>query len=164
MDRISRKKSADPEFAEASSGVVQFLGRKPVRVVIADDDPVILDYLVDLVGASFHVVGTAKDGRELVEAVKQLAPSVVVADVAMPHASGIEAAKQITGLHHSPKVVLLSGYTDDALVDAAFEAGASAYVGKLSAFTDLIPAIEKVLEGRQFRSVFDSFPVTQALV
>jgi DNA-binding NarL/FixJ family response regulator len=130
-------------------------GRPPkknrVRVVIADDEPVILDQIGLLLETDFNVVGRAGNGRELVETVQRLSPSIVVADITMPEMNGIEAVRRITKAHPDVKVVMLSVHDDQAIVDAAFVAGASGYVTKLYASTELIPAIKKVLAGQQYR-------------
>jgi len=117
------------------------------RVIVADDDPLILDQIASLLETRFEVVARVENGSELVDAVKRLAPAVVVADIAMPKMNGIDATRQITKTNRDVRVVMLSGYSDGALVEAAFDAGASGYVVKLTAFTELIPAIEKVLAG-----------------
>ena len=122
-----------------------------VRIVIADDDPKSLDELGNLLETQFDLVGRAENGRKLIEAVDRLLPAVVVTDLSMPQTNGIEAAKHITKSHPNVKVVILSVHCDPAFVEAAFEAGASGYVVKLDAGTDLIPAIEDVLAGRRHR-------------
>jgi DNA-binding NarL/FixJ family response regulator len=122
-----------------------------IRIVIADDDPMILDQIGLLLETDFDVVGRASDGRALVEMVKRLSPSVVVTDITMPELNGIEAAKKIAKTYPNVKIVMLSIHEDQYIVDAAFEAGASGYVLKLSASTELIPAIKKVLAGRRYR-------------
>jgi DNA-binding NarL/FixJ family response regulator len=124
--------------------------KERARVVIADDDPIIIEPLASLLETGFEVVGRARNGRELLEMVKRLTPAVVVADIAMPEMNGIDAARQITQTYCKVKVVMLSGYSDQDLVEAAFEAGATGYVLKLRAFTDLIPAIHNVLAGQPY--------------
>jgi DNA-binding NarL/FixJ family response regulator len=121
---------------------------KGARIVVADDDPLILDQIATYLETCFDVVARVGNGLELVEAVNRFKPAVVIADIAMPEMNGIEATRKIRKAHRDVKVVMLSGYNDDVLVDAAFEAGASGYVVKLSAFTDLIPAIQNVLGGQ----------------
>ena len=118
--------------------------------MIADDDPIALDEIGDLLETRFDVVGRAGNGRELVTAVRKLSPAVVVADMIMPEMNGIEAARQITKKYPKIKVVILSVHSDPAFVDAALEAGASGYVLKLRASKELIPAIEDILAGRPY--------------
>jgi DNA-binding NarL/FixJ family response regulator len=122
--------------------------KERARIVIADDESLVLDAVARLLQTEFDVVGCAENGRELLSMVEELAPSAVITDVAMPEINGIEAAKLITKKYPHIPVVILSGYSDDGLIETAFEAGASGYVVKLRIFTDLIPRIQDVLAGR----------------
>jgi DNA-binding NarL/FixJ family response regulator len=146
----SPRKDSKSTSRKTGSGRQQPAGNERSRIIIADDDPLILDQIASLLETRFEVVARVENGSELVDAVNRLAPAVVVADIAMPKVNGIDAARQITKTNRDVKVVMLSGYSDDALVEAAFEAGASGYVVKLSAFSELIPAIEKVLAGQSY--------------
>jgi DNA-binding NarL/FixJ family response regulator len=123
-----------------------------VRVVIADDDPLVLNEIGRILEARFDVVKRVGNGRELVDATRKLSPSVVVTDVTMPEMNGIEATRLITANHKDVKVVVLSVHDDPAIIESAYEAGASAYVPKLTAPVALIPAIEDVLAGRVYHS------------
>ena len=127
-----------------------------IRVVIADDEPLILDQIGSYLKTRFEVVAETRNGRELVDAVRRLSPSVVVADVVMPELNGIEATRQIKETDPAVKVVMLSGHEDPELIEAAFEAGAVGYVVKIRAFGELIPAIESVLSGRPYRPLINS--------
>ena len=122
------------------------------RVVIADDDAAMLDRIGSLLEPRFDVVGRAANGRELVEAVGTLLPSVVVTDLAMPEMNGLEACRLITSKHSGVKVVVISVHNDPVIIQAVLEAGASGYVWKLTGHDELIPAIENVLAGRSFLS------------
>jgi len=154
----SRNHSRSSKHARKSSGNLRQTRKERVRIVIADDDPIILDHIANLLETQFNVVGRARNGIELLESVKRLTPEVVVADIAMPGLSGIEAARQITKTVCNVKVVMLSGYNEEALVEAAFEAGASGYVVKLRASTELIPAIQNVLAGQPCCECHARFP------
>lgn len=121
------------------------------RVVIADDDPAVVHEIRDLLSSRFEVVATAANGLELVEAVREHSPDLVVTDLSMPGMNGIQAARRITGEWSGVKVVMLSVHDDSDYVDAAFDAGVSGYVLKLGAPQELIPAIEGVLEGVPYR-------------
>jgi CheY-like chemotaxis protein len=121
-----------------------------VRLVIADDDPIILHQLASLLEIRFDVVARAENGVELVEAARKFSPELVVADITMPEMNGIEASRRILATQPKAKVVLVSGYMDDSLIAGAIEAGVSGYVVKLNAFTELVPAIEAVLSGETY--------------
>ena len=117
------------------------------RLVIADDDPDILHVVARLLESRFEIVGRATNGRELVKAVRKLSPAVVVTDITMPELNGIEATRLIRKNCRGVRVVALSVHDDPAIIEAAFEAGAAGYVSKTAAHTDLIPTIEKALNG-----------------
>jgi DNA-binding NarL/FixJ family response regulator len=121
-------------------------------VVIADDDPLVLNEINRILETRFNVVQRVANGRELVAATRKHSPSVVVTDVTMPEMNGIEATRLITMNHGGVKVVVLSVHDDPAIIEAAYQAGASAYVPKLTATVELIPAIEDALAGRVYRS------------
>jgi DNA-binding NarL/FixJ family response regulator len=141
-----------PRQAKTASG-----GRKPAgkgrhRVVIADDDPIILDQITSILEPRFEVIFRAENGRELFNAVQKLSPSVVVTDITMPEIDGIEAARLIAKNCPRVKVVVLSVHDDREIIKAVFEAGAAGYVSKFTAHIELIPAIEDVLRGRLYHS------------
>ena len=142
---IRENNSTSAKEATTSSGYAPVAVKQRPRIVIADDDPGVLDEIGNLLGTTFDVVGRASNGRELLETVRRLNPAVVVADLAMPEVDGIKAAREITTTCCNVKVMILSGYTDESLVEAAFEAGASGYVVKIRACMELIPAIQCVL-------------------
>jgi DNA-binding NarL/FixJ family response regulator len=146
---MAYKKGCDSRTTGTSGPGAASRGERRVCIVIADDHPLVLNEVANFLEPHYDVVARAANGRELVNAVAQHSPDLVVADVAMPEMNGIDATREITSEHPNIKVVLLSGYDDPALVEAAFQAGASAYVSKMHAATELLPAIEKALANRQ---------------
>ena len=114
-------------------------------VVVADDNDDCLDQICGLVGDRFDVVGRAKNGLDCVDVVRRLQPAVAIVDISMPLLSGIETARQITRFCPDVRVIMLSIYDDPTFVEAAFAAGAAAYIFKLRAFDELLPAIDEVL-------------------
>jgi DNA-binding NarL/FixJ family response regulator len=125
---------------------------KKLRVVLADDDRIILGLVRNLLAEAYDVVGQAEDGRKLVETVNAQQPDLAIIDVSMPGLSGIEATRAIRAADRGVRVILLSIHDEQAYVEAAFEAGASGYVLKISASTDLIPAIETVRSNGRYLS------------
>jgi DNA-binding NarL/FixJ family response regulator len=120
----------------------------PVRIVVADDDPLFARMVRAHVSArpEFEVVGIATNGLEAVELNDELAPDVVLMDVGMPVLDGVEAAEMIRDQPDPPTVVLVTG--DDGAADArAYEAGAAAYVRKQA---DLVEVMDVVLAVSQF--------------
>jgi DNA-binding NarL/FixJ family response regulator len=120
------------------------------RVLLADDHMIVIEGLKKLLELEYDVVGTVEDGRALIAAVDRLRPEVVVADISMPHLNGIEAVRQIKEKHPQIKVVILTMHHDVQYATRAFDAGASGFVLKVSAASELITAINEVLKGKTY--------------
>ena len=120
------------------------------RVLIADDHRILAEGVRSLLEPEFEVVGIVDDGRELVEAAKQLQPDVIVADISMPSLNGIEAAVQLRDSGVTSKVVFLTQHREVAYARRAIEAGAVGFVLKHSVATELVTAIHEVLRGQTY--------------
>lgn len=120
------------------------------RILIADDHILVLEGLSSLLAQECEIVGTAKDGRELVEKAHQLKPDVIVLDISMPELNGIEACRQLQASGCTAKVIFVTQQLDSEYVRAAFDAGAMAYVAKQSASSELLEAVRLVLSGRYY--------------
>jgi DNA-binding NarL/FixJ family response regulator len=120
--------------------------KKP-RVLLADDHRVVAEGLRGLLEPHFDVVGIVSDGRELLTAAKTLDPDVVVLDISMPSLNGIDAARQMRGAHSRAKVVFLTMHREVTYAARAMEAGASGFVLKHSAPSELVTAIQEALKG-----------------
>lgn len=120
------------------------------RILIADDHTLMLEGLTKLLSAEFDVVGTAANGRELVEKAQELQPDVVVLDVGMPEMNGIEAARRLTKTQPSIKIVFVTQQLAPEYLRTAFASGARAYVGKQSAASELLDAIRMALSGKYY--------------
>jgi len=103
-----------------------------------------------LLSPECEIVGTASDGRSLVLLAHQLKPDVVVLDIAMPLLNGLDAGRQIKQLQKSTKLVFVTMNEDSDLAAEAFRAGASAYLLKRSAASELLVAIREVMMGRSY--------------
>jgi DNA-binding NarL/FixJ family response regulator len=123
--------------------------KKP-RVLLADDHQIVLEGLKSLLAGEFDVVGSVGDGRALVDQAAALRPDVIVADISMPQLNGIEAARQIKKADPSIKIVFLTMHPDATYAANAFEAGASGFVLKHSAPSELITAIQAAMQGRTY--------------
>jgi DNA-binding NarL/FixJ family response regulator len=123
---------------------------KRTRLLLADDHKIILDGLRSLLESEFEIAGTAGDGRALVAATEQLRPDVIVVDISMPLLNGIEAVRQIKKLDKQVKVIFLTMHPDVTYAIRAFEAGASGYVLKHSASSELLTAIHEAIKGRTY--------------
>ncbi len=114
----------------------------PLRIVIADDEPIIrMDLRRTLENMGHVVTGEAGDGKQAVEMTRESKPDVVILDIKMPGMDGIDAAKLISTEAVAP-VLLLTAYSQKDLVERARDAGVFAYLVKPFKETDLMPAIE----------------------
>jgi len=123
---------------------------KGTRVLLADDHTLLLGALEKLLSEDCDVVGQVSDGRALVAAAEQLKPDVIVLDVSMPLLNGVEAARQIKQKLKNVKLVFLTMNEDADVAAEAFRAGASAYLLKRSATSELPLAIREVMQGRSY--------------
>jgi DNA-binding NarL/FixJ family response regulator len=123
--------------------------RRP-RVLLADDHKIVTEGLKGLLEPEFELVGIVEDGRALLAAAEKLRPDVVVADISMPLLNGIDSVRQIKKTHGEIKVVFLTMHPDVTYAVSAFDAGASGYVLKHSAPTELVTAIRSALNGKTF--------------
>lgn len=113
-----------------------------LRVLIADDDPIILlDLKQTLQALDYEIVGEAVDGQQAVKLAVALQPDVCVFDVKMPLMDGIEAASEVSDRGIAP-VVLLTAYSDRDLIQRAAEAAVFGYLVKPFKPNDLPPAVE----------------------
>ncbi len=120
-----------------------------IRVVVADDEELVRDGLVAIVGsnADLEVVGTAGDGDEAVRVVRETAPDVVLMDVRMPGTDGIEATRRIVASGGPTRVLVLTTVELDDVVYQALRAGASGFLLKSVPRTQLWAGLEAVAAG-----------------
>ncbi|HKS35897.1 MAG TPA: response regulator transcription factor [Verrucomicrobiae bacterium] len=125
-----------------------------ITVLLADDHTVVRQGLRALLEAEedMTVVGEAENGRQAVQMAKRLQPEVVVMDIAMPQLNGLEATRQISKESPKSHVLILSSYSDDEYVQQLTDAGASGYLVKQTAATDLVSAIREARKGNAFFS------------
>ena len=117
------------------------------RVLLADDHCVVAEGLRSLLQPHFDVVGIVSDGRELLAAATKLDPDVIVLDISMPSLNGIEAARQMRSAKCRAKVIFLTMHREVTYAVRSLEAGASGFVLKHSATSELITAIHEALNG-----------------
>ncbi len=127
---------------------------KPYRIIIADDESLIrLDLREMLTHLGYDVIAEAGDGRSALELARKLQPDLMIMDIKMPDLDGIAAAEELTREQIAP-VVLLTAYSDQALVERAKEAGVVGYVVKPFREAELMPVIELSLARfEEFRSL-----------
>ncbi len=123
------------------------------RFLIADDHAIFAEALKIYLEQTYPVVGMVSDGRALIEAALRVKPEVIVADVGMPILNGLDAARRIK--QHAPniKFIFLTMRDDPNLAAAALELGPIAFVLKHSTGTELLKAIDSVLQGKSYVTV-----------
>lgn len=122
------------------------------RILIADDHPLVVESVRQLLEPMFSVVGTVGTGQELLAAAKELRPEVVLLDVNMPGMSGFEAARQLHLKLPNVKIIFLTMLAEAISVSEGFRSGASGYVLKQSVSDELYAAVQSVLANRRFLS------------
>ena len=120
------------------------------RVLLADDHVMLLEAFRALLEDECDVVGTASNGRDLVELAASLKPDLVILDVAMPLLNGLEAARQLRHSHPEIRVVFLTMNDDPDLAAEALRGGASGYLLKSSAGSELTTAVREAMRGRSY--------------
>ena len=120
---------------------------KRPRVLLADDHQMLVDALKSVLEPRCEVVGTVNNGHALLEAAPTLQPEVIVLDIAMPVMNGLTAARHLKHFVPKSKLVFLTMNEDPQIVGEAFRAGASAFLLKQAAVSELTDAVEKVRNG-----------------
>jgi len=118
------------------------------RILLGDDHSVVVKGVIGLLEREYEVVGTADNGKALVDAAVRLQPDVVVLDISMPILNGIDAGREIKKVLPSAKLVFLSMHSSAVYLRKALEAGASGYVLKSGAAEELLDAIEAARDGK----------------
>jgi len=126
--------------------------RNRPRIMIADDHILVAEACKKLLEADYDVVATVGDGRALVRVAATLKPQVIIVDVGMPLLNGLDAGQQIKQLLRSVKLVYLTMNQDADLAAEAFRRGASAYLLKTCAASELVIAVREVLKGKSYLS------------
>ena len=120
-----------------------------VRILVADDQPVVRDglaMLLDLID-DFAVVATAADGLEAVEQARALAPDIVLMDLRMPRLEGAEATRQVLDIRPETRVLVLTTYADDEFLFPALQAGARGYLTKDATAEEIEQAVRALMAG-----------------
>ncbi|AZS84690.1 response regulator transcription factor [Streptomyces griseoviridis] len=122
---------------------------KSARVVVADDQTIVREGIVMLLGLlpGIEVVGAAGDGIEAVRLVAELAPDVVLMDLRMPRCDGVEATRRIRAEYPGTQVVVLTTFGDDDSLFSALRAGARGYLTKDAGGDEIVRAVRSVLSG-----------------
>jgi DNA-binding NarL/FixJ family response regulator len=127
---------------------------KPIRIMVADDHPLIREAVGHLIKGApeFELVGEVANGRECLARVQELRPDILVLDIAMPEMNGEQVTRELRRQFPELKIIALSGYTDRQFVRAMIKAGAKAYVVKAASGRELIHALRAVASGKNYLS------------
>ncbi len=119
---------------------------KKIRVLVVDDHTIVRDGICALLALAgdIEVVGEASNGSEALRKVKELEPNVVLMDIAMPIMDGLEATRRICKEFTRTKVLVLTQYDDKEYVLPVIEAGASGFISKVAASSELVAGIRSV--------------------
>jgi DNA-binding NarL/FixJ family response regulator len=123
-----------------------------IRILLVDDHEIMRQGLSVLLKKhpDVEVVGQAGDGRTAVQMVNELLPDIVLMDIAMPNLNGIEATRQMVAKCPEIKVMALSSHSDRAMIASMLKAGASGYMLKESAFTELTKGIDAMQSNQTY--------------
>jgi len=122
------------------------------KIIVADDHTLVAEACKKLLEPEYDVVATVGDGRALIRMASTLKPQVIIIDVGMPLLNGLDAGKQIKRLLRSVKLVYVTMNQDADLAAEAFRCGASAYLLKQCAASELTLAVREVLKGKSYLS------------
>ena len=125
-----------------------------IRILVVDDfEPFRRSVCTTLrARPRWEVIAEASDGLEAVQKIEELKPDLILLDIGLPSLNGIEVAERISTLVPDAKIIFVTQNSTAEVVAAALSNGAKAYVLKVNANRELLPAMEAVLEGQRFVS------------
>lgn len=123
-----------------------------LKVLIADDHTLVAEGLARLLDSEYDVVATVQNGADLVRAAEQHHPDLALIDVSMPDLTGVEAARKVLEIVPDCKIICVTMHSNAEFVREAFRAGASGYILKRSAGSELAEAIKQVMNGNAYVS------------
>jgi DNA-binding NarL/FixJ family response regulator len=123
--------------------------RKIIKVFIADDHPIFLRGLVDILKdePSFELAGEAQDGAVALQMIRELKPGIAILDIEMPEINGLEIARVLQSEKSNTNIVILTMYKDEEYFNEALDLGVKAYLLKDSVASELIDALKAVTQG-----------------
>jgi two-component system response regulator NreC len=138
----------------------------PIKIILADDHKIVRQGMRSLLEShpGFEVVGEASDGEEALKLMESLSPDIAFMDVMMPNLNGIEAAKIARQRGLKTKLIFLSMHANSTYAVRALQSGALAYLLKDSDFTEILQAIQNVMEGKRYLSAAMSDEVFETLL
>ncbi len=120
------------------------------RAILADDHKILVEAFRKLLEPHCDVVATVSDGHALLDVAATLKPDVILLDIGMPLLNGLEAGRQLKKKMSAVKLIFLTMHQDPDLAVEAMRSGASGYLLKTSAPSELLHAIQEALKGRSY--------------
>jgi len=136
------------------------LGTRKPRILLADDHTLVVEAFTKLLESQYEIVGTAGDGRALLEKAERLQPDVILLDLSMPVLNGFEAGERLKRLVPRAKLIVLTMTEDTEVAADVLHSWASGFLLKKSASAELVKGIQEVLRG----NIFVTSHMTQNLV
>jgi DNA-binding NarL/FixJ family response regulator len=133
-------------------GAFQQIVPKP-RIVVAENEPVLIQGITSTLTSDYEIVGTATDGEALVEAAREEQPDLIILAISLSKLDGFQAAVRIKEFLPEVRLLFFTIYDTPAYVGAAIRAGASGYILKSSTPDELLRAVKQVLAGEQYIAV-----------
>ncbi len=121
-----------------------------VGILLADDNPAILEAVRSMLNGDYNIVGAVQDGASVLKQAPELKPDFIVLDISMGDLNGFEVTRRLKESGCPSKILFLTVHEDFEFLKAAFDCGASGYVFKSRMNVDLIAAIEAVQVGKVF--------------
>lgn len=134
------------------AGVPRSAARRPAQILYGESHTLSIEGFRSIVGRRYPIVGSARDGIELVNNALRLKPDVVALAISVPRLNGIEAARLIKSKLPGTKVLFITRHNTSAYIQAAFAAGADGYVLKSDRAECILEAIDKIVAGQVFLS------------
>lgn len=125
------------------------------RILLADPNPSMLAMTTELLGEEFEIVGAAQTGADTLRCLSETQPDLIILDVVLRDMNGFELGTKLQARLPGTRILYLSMYEGAAFVDAGFAAGASGYVFKSQAHSDLLKAVRAVGRGQQFNPLIN---------
>ena len=126
-----------------------------IRILIADDHEFVRAGLAKILSdahAEWVIVGEAVNGQEAIEMSERLRPDVLIVDLSMPGANGLQVTEKLVSSVHGLKIAVLTVHSAEPVMRQVKRAGASAFLAKNEAPAKLVEVVEKMLEGEKFFS------------
>lgn len=139
-------------FVDLSGSAYALRGITIIRILVVDDYEPFRRLICSVLQqkADFEIVGQVSDGLESVAKAEELQPDLILLDIALPTLNGIQTAMRVRNVAPKSRILFLSQESSSDVVQEALETGALGYLHKARVRTELLPAIEAVLAGRQF--------------